>query len=193
MTGVIQEIAPGEIQEIVTARDAKEIYNDPDNEEGFEYEIKSGRVSMGHSRSGARHGRTYSAGIDGTVNPYGQRLFAYNHSSETSKVFIEPAGFLINIYSGQMETGTDVESFSFAPADGGEALPEREENVLRRAEVLIQNQPGNTGNMLVGGAESQNHVVEPGASVGMAVGAVETIYVDPGAAGEEVNVTYEVR
>lgn len=193
MTEIRETIPAGETIELVTERDAEEAYSDPKNEEGFEYEILDGRISMGHSRNGARNGRTYSAGLDGTINPYGMPLYAHNHSSTEARIYIEPASFLINIYSGQMETGTDVRSFTFNPADGGEHLPEQDEEVLRRAEVLVQNDPDNAGMAYIGGMGQGNHALDPGKSVGFAVGGVDNIFVDTVNTGETVNVTYEVR
>lgn len=193
MTQVIQEIPPGETVELITEGYAQEVYEDPDNEEGFEYEVKSGRLSMGHTRMGAPHGRTYGAGLDGTFNPYGGPMFAHNHASETSRIYVEPAGYLIKMSSGQMETGTDVESFTHDPNTDGNQLPSNKKDVLRRAEVLVQSPPGNAGSIFAGGVDGQEHEVEAGTSVGLAVGAVDNIHVRAPNSGDKVNVTYEVR
>lgn len=193
MTDIRETIPAGETIELITERDAKEVYNDPDNKEGFEYEILDGRISMGHTRNGARNGRSYSAGLDGTINPYGGPLYAHNHASTDGRIYIEPAGFLINIYSGQMETGTDIESFTHDPNADGNQLPSGKPEVLRRAEVIVQSPPANAGSIFAGGTGGQQHEIEAGTSFGLAVGSVDTIYVRAPNAGDVANVTYEVR
>jgi len=189
--------------EIIGQSEAEEIYDNPDIE-GFDIKVEKEDVRFGHTQSGCRNGRVYDQGRELHIEPKGKRMLAQGVGGNAELV-IEPSGFSVEIFAPislpnidqldyineirQLNSPIAINSFVHTPDVDGAQLANNA--VPPKGTVLIQADPSNADDMLVGDSNGQNHVLTPGASINFDVNNTDAIYVTDSTAGDSANVTHE--
>lgn len=190
-------IPAGETEVLISETEAQNAVENPDNNDGFRFEVIKGRVKFGHSRRLARKGIPRGPGSDGAVDPKGEPLFVYCDSVDEAEVFYEPATFMINIFRTGRSQGSEVESFDQTVGTTAERSEGSDGQVLQGAEVLVHNKSDNAtvyvGDSTMSDDGTDGTPVPPGAGKGYGVSDADRLYLVSTEPGTVVNISHEVR